>query len=69
MNRFVVAAIVLCVSMATGQDIKHAPSVQQCRADEKLWSYQLEQPGGLAVVPELTFDELQGRIDEMATAG
>lgn len=44
MNRILIFAVLLCTaSMAVGQGaIKHAPTVDQCQADQRLWWAQLE---------------------------
>jgi hypothetical protein len=52
----------LSLTSLFGQD--HAPTVEQCRADERLWSTQLiENPG---IIKSLRHDQLNDRMLEMA---
>ena len=60
--------VTLCVLLLSlipslfGQD--HAPTVEQCRADQRLWITQLiENP---EIVKSLTYDQLNDRMLEMA---
>jgi len=46
------------------QEVKHAPTVEQCRADQKLRLSRLEEPGG-AGVAYVTYNELSGWSSEM----
>lgn len=55
-----IATVVLLGSLAMAQDIKHAPTVEQCRADQKLWSSGMEQPNS-----PISFDELSRRQIEI----
>ena|SRR5437868_15431799 len=47
----------LLVSLVGAQEIKHAPRIEQCRADQKLWMSKLEGDNGLKNV---SFRELRG---------
>lgn len=57
----------LCCTMlllvpAFGQD--HAPTVEQCRADQRLWNRQLTD--GTEIIKSLTYYQLNDRMGEMA---
>jgi hypothetical protein len=45
------------------QEVKHAPTVEECRADQKLWWAKLEReiPG----IASVSFDELDGWDNQM----
>jgi hypothetical protein len=49
-------------SAVWAQEVKHAPTVEQCRADQKLWLAKLEEPGGITNV---RVKELHGWQGEM----
>ncbi|HEY1659701.1 MAG TPA: hypothetical protein VGG14_15210 [Candidatus Sulfotelmatobacter sp.] len=53
--------IVLAAS-AAGQDIQHAPSVEQCRADNRLWRSLDDRSNGFN---EFTTRQLMGMAGEM----
>jgi hypothetical protein len=42
MKRLVLTGLILTASLV-GQEIKHAPTVAQCQADQRLWFAQLEE--------------------------
>jgi hypothetical protein len=42
MKRLLVLAVVAAASLV-GQDVQHAPTVEQCRADQRLWLSSVEQ--------------------------
>src|SRR5260221_13812563 len=44
------------------QEVKHAPTIEQCRADQRLWVAKLKDT--TAFMPE-TIDALTGWTDEM----
>jgi hypothetical protein len=60
--------VTLCVFLLSlitslfGQD--HAPTVEQCRADQRLWAAQLD--GSPETVSSLTYYQLNDRMAEMA---
>ncbi|HXO04871.1 MAG TPA: hypothetical protein VN884_04480 [Candidatus Sulfotelmatobacter sp.] len=54
-------AIVLAVP-ALGQEVKHAPTVAQCQADQKLWLSKLEDDRG---IDDVKFETLDGWQQEM----
>lgn len=49
--------VAVLVVAAVGQEVKHAPTVEQCRADQKLWMAKLEGENGLKYV---SYKELRG---------
>jgi hypothetical protein len=55
------AALLLFLAVSPAQD--HAPTVDQCRADQRLWSSQLDTP---EEVNALSFRKLNKRSEEMA---
>ena len=64
MKRFWLLVLV-CVSFNSlgSQEVKHAPTVECCRADQQLWLAKLEQPNdGTATVG---YNELSGWFREM----
>jgi hypothetical protein len=46
------------------QEVQHAPTVDQCRADQRLWLSKLEVPKG-AGVANVSYKELDGWFQEM----
>lgn len=46
------------------QEVKHAPTVEQCRADQRLWMSKLEQPNR-AGTANVSFDHLLAWVVEM----
>jgi len=46
------------------QEVQHAPTVEQCRADQRLWLSKLEQPNG-AGVANVSYNELDDWVSEM----
>jgi hypothetical protein len=51
MNRRVIFVLILFVGLlltgkAQVQEVEHAPTVEQCRADQRLWLSKLEDPSG-----------------------
>ena len=52
MNKMFVLVVLLMLSLpfagrAHAQEVKHAPTVEQCRADQRLWSDKLENSSSL----------------------
>ena len=43
MTRLVLAFVILVPSIAAGQDVEHAPTVAQCRAEQRLWRAEIEE--------------------------
>jgi hypothetical protein len=66
MKRFRLLVLVL-VSVSTGgsQEVKHAPTVEQCRADQRLWLSKLEQTGTDGTA-DVGYKELFGWAKEMS---
>lgn len=55
--------IPLCIH---AQEVEHAPTVEQCRADQRLWLSELEgPPGPPASIGSIGYPELLKRSDEM----
>jgi hypothetical protein len=46
MTKIVLAAVILFAAPAFVQEVEHAPTVDQCRADRAYWMSLLEEPGG-----------------------
>ena len=66
--KYAVAAIVLLFALLAGaQEIKHAPTVAQCRADAALWSddYQLNKYEEFRYGTTLSWNELRARTLEI----
>ena len=49
--------------------VKHALTVEQCRADQKLWKARLEQQPALVGIANVSFNELSAWASEMADCG
>jgi len=62
MKYFVAASVPLLGSMAVEQDVKHAPSAEQCRTERRLWLDKVESDTTFDAV---SFSELTSRIREM----
>ena len=62
MKNAIPVIILLMASLAMGQEIKHAPTVEQCRADAKVWVDDRHE-GRYA--PSLTMEEMDARGREM----
>ncbi|MDP9161979.1 MAG: hypothetical protein M3O09_17355 [Acidobacteriota bacterium] len=61
MNGAIKVVLLLFVAVAISRaQVKHAPSVEQCRADQRLWLAQLESSGSLP-----NYRTLQGWNHEM----
>ena len=56
----VVCVLLLLPAASLGQD--HAPTTQQCQADQRFWFGQVDTP---AEISKLSFRELQQRAEEM----
>ena len=61
MKRTLLFALVF-VGTAWSQEVKHAPTVEQCRADQKLWMSKLEDE---TTAVSINFHELQGWFHQM----
>ncbi len=42
MKCILILAVVMAASLSLGQDVKHAPTVEQCQADQRLWLSKVE---------------------------
>jgi hypothetical protein len=60
----ILIAAILIAYPAFGQEIKHAPTVAQCQADQRLWAAKLEQPHG-QVVTAVPYSTLMEWLREM----
>ncbi|MFI5103193.1 MAG: hypothetical protein ACHP9V_07490 [Terriglobales bacterium] len=55
--------LVLVLSCVVGsQQVRHAPTVEQCRADQRLWLAKVESETSVVSV---SFNELHGWLSEM----
>lgn len=62
-----VAVMALLLVSMVGQRVEHAPTVEQCRADQALWYDQLEQPSpdwGHSL-PDISARSLYAMADQM----
>jgi len=41
---WLLAALIMPFQLIHAQEVKHAPTVAQCQADQRLWLDQIEQP-------------------------
>ena len=60
-----VAVAILVASLASGhptQNVEHAPTVEQCRADQAYWFSKLERTHG---TDDITYDNLRSWHTEM----
>jgi hypothetical protein len=65
MKRLWLLVLVLVSFNSLGsQEVKHAPTVEQCRADQKLWLSKLEEPND-AGTSNVSFNELSAWGTEM----
>ena len=46
--------------------VHHAPRLEQCRVDQKLWKAKLEQQPALTGIANVSFNELSAWVSEMA---
>lgn len=58
--KYVLMFLLLVTTVAMGQDIQHAPTIEQCRADLAVWSNQTKQ-----IEDKLPVRELAERESEM----
>src|SRR5215472_18298499 len=60
--------VLVCVpfNSIASQEVKHAPTVEQCRADQKLWLGKAQESGGVGVA-NVSFDQLRGWQGELIT--
>ena len=42
-------AIAVPLQLIHAQEVKYAPTVEQCRADQRLWLSKLEQPNSIGI--------------------
>jgi hypothetical protein len=63
MKHVLILAVVLIASLTVGQDVQHAPTVAQCRADQRLWLSEMEENDDSPKLP--TFGVLSKRNREM----
>jgi hypothetical protein len=66
MKRFwLLVFILVSVTMVGSQNVKHAPTAEQCRADQRLWLSKLEQVGVPDPIDYISFQELTEWLGEM----
>ena len=61
---WLLAVLITPFQLIYSQEIEHAPTVAQCRADQWLWFSKLEQPNGVGVAT-VTFTQLEDWRGEM----
>jgi hypothetical protein len=49
---------VLSVSIVGSQEVKHAPTVAQCRADQRMWLSKLGQTGASDPIVDVSYKEM-----------
>jgi len=59
------AALSLCPPSLHAQEVKHAPTVEQCRADQRSWRSKLDQAPVPSGVKDASFVELLNWYTEM----
>ena len=57
---------VVIIAGATPQEVKHAPTVQQCQADQRLWTGKMETQPIPSGVEDVNYSTLVGWENEMA---
>jgi hypothetical protein len=57
--------VLVSFNLLGSQEVQHAPTVELCRADQKLWLSKLEEPGNTSLA-NVTFYELNGWSKEMS---
>jgi hypothetical protein len=63
MTRYIAfGTLLLVLASTTSPQINHAPTVEQCRADQALWTAELQASGG---ENKETFGVWTGRMQEM----
>lgn len=55
-------SLCVCSPILNAQEVKHAPTVEQCRADQRLWLSKLEEPA----LANVGYYELNGWVMEMS---
>lgn len=55
--------IITPLRLIHAQEVQHATTVEQCRANQKLWDSMLLDPNG--AVANVSYKELKGWFDEM----
>ena len=64
MTRYIILGTLLIASAAAAvPQFEHAPTVEQCRADQAAWTAEMQGPGGESKQP---FSVLSGRMKEMS---
>lgn len=64
MRKTVLAAAVLIVAPAFAQDVKHAPTTEQSRADYRLWFSKLEDPRGTDAFTQEVLGQWYGEMGD-----
>ena len=64
MKTLITIGLLLAAQAAISQTIQHAPSIQQCRADQSVWLNQLETDGNLPSVNARTLYEWAHEMEQ-----
>jgi len=64
-NTFLAVLTVLFAFPAFAQDVKHAPTVAQCQADQRLWNSKLEDKPHQQGLADISYGTLMEWIIEM----
>jgi hypothetical protein len=62
---WLLAFVFVFLNWLGAQEVKHAPTVARCRADQKLWLAKLEQSPMRSGVADVGYNELIGWKNEM----
>jgi hypothetical protein len=68
MKKLWLPLMVIPLELIHAQVVHHAPTVEQCHADQRLWLDKLEEPNG-AGVAYVTYEELGAWFHEMYECG
>ena len=65
--KLVAVAALMLASMVGAQQVQHAPTVEQCRADQALWDDQINQPASdwAHSVPDISARSLYAMFKHM----
>jgi hypothetical protein len=56
--------IAVPLQLIHAQEVKHAPTVEQCRADQRLWLSKMAEPNGKGTA-DVSYKEVKGWVGEM----
>jgi hypothetical protein len=65
MKKLWLLLMVIPLQLIHAQEVKHAPTVEQCRADQRLWLAKLEQDPPRSGTANVSYNELNAWTIEM----